>query len=729
MMRVRSDLFRTLEAGTVGLFLVQAARFLYATLYARASSADLVGRVPDPSTLAGVPGVVELATVQTEIVMLLGLLLLPLLALILGRWGLSFPFTVLFVALGRSLALQSSALQVPGAALVIGAGLLYLALTAIRRPAFFPSALLLGVAGDQLIRAAYDSYDHTWQNAYPVNLGALGTVEMGLVIALATILLIVLAIVAWFVERRAELLAAEAEETPRSPYATAERPTPRPQRRGYMSAWGGLALGGVLYLELTLFGLPNAVARWANVDYAALTPWLLGATLLPLVPEVREQARRFAGMFDSAWRGWLWMLLLGLLLVIGRRYEGILAGAVLVFAQFMVGLSLWWLVRTRETRHNLTGITILLGVIAYAALAVGDYFTYDYAYVRDMAAPYQNVSEVLRSFRGMGLGLTLIATLLLALPMILTRRGIAWSGGRALYSFFGLVLAVGVALGSGALSTRAFVRRPLDPNCLRVATLNIHGGYSQFFDPNLERVAQLIQLNGADVVLLQEVDTGRMASFGVDQALWLARQLEMEHVFFPQNEALQGLAVLSRVPIEGMEGLLLPSTGNQAAAMHVWLDPERLVADPEAAELGYLHVYNAWLGFRKVQVNGQPVPENLQDQNIQFDTLLRWVAAQHGPDWTDRIILGGTFNFGPDSPLYLKLGQSLLRDPFAGLRVEDSMTVFLVNGTAARYDYLWTANLPLNSAGIDHSPEAANTSDHRSAIVEVSRREGVQCAP
>ncbi len=728
-MRLRNDFLRTLEAGSVGLFLIQAARFLYATLYARASSADLVRRVPDPTTLGGVPGVVALNTVQTELAIAFGLLLLPLLALLLGRWGLSFPFTVLFVALGRSLALQSASLQVFGAALTVGAALLYMALTIIRRPSFFPSALLLGVAGDQLIRTAYNTYDRTWQNAYPIELGPLGTVEMGLAIATATILLIVLAMVAWFVERRAELAAAEAETPPRTPYATTDRPTPRPQQRGYMSAWGGLALGGALYLELTLFGLPNAVARWANVEYAALTPWLLGATLLPLVPEVREQARRFAGMFDSAWRGWLWMLLLGLLLVIGRRYEGVLAGAVLVFAQFMVGLSLWWLVRTREPRHNLSGITILLGVLAYAALAVGDYFTYDYAYVRDLAAPYQNVSAVLRSFRGMGLGLTLVAALLLALPMIVTRRGLAWSGGRALYSFFGLVLVFAVSFGGAALSGRGFVRRPLDPNCLRIATLNIHSGYSQFFDPSLERVARLAQLNGVDILLLQEVETGRMSSFGVDQALWLARRLEMEHVFFPQNEALQGLAVLSRVPIEGMEGLLLPSTGNQAAAMHVWLNPERLVADPLAAELGYLHVYNAWLGFRKLQANGQPVPENLQDQNVQFDTLLRWVAAQQGPEWKNRIVLGGTFNFGPDSPLYLKLGQSLLRDPFAGLRVEDSMTVFLVNGTAARYDYLWTANLPLNSAGIDHSLEAANASDHRSAIVEVSRREGVRCGP
>ncbi len=92
-------------------------------------------------------------------------------------------------------------------------------------------------------------------------------------------------------------------------------------------------------------------------------------------------------------------------------------------------------------------------------------------------------------------------------------------------------------------------------------------------------------------------------------------------------------------------------------------------------------------------------------------------------------MLGGTFNFPPNSSLYQALNNPVFTDPFAGLWIEDTMTVYLVDGTSARYDYLWTANLPLNSAGIDHSPEAANASDHRSPIVAVSRRAGVQCAP
>jgi len=285
------------------------------------------------------------------------------------------------------------------------------------------------------------------------------------------------------------------------------------------------------------------------------------------------------------------------------------------------------------------------------------------------------------------------------------------------------VLAVSV--GGANLAAGHVVQRPLNPNCLRIMSLNIHGGYSQFFDPNLDRVARLIELNGADVVLLQEVDTGRMASFGVDQVLWLARKVGMEATFYPQNEALQGLAVLSRVPIENFQGLKLPSDGNQAAVMRVELDPERLVADPLADKIGPLTIYNAWLGFRVAERDGQPIPEGEQDQNRQLRLMLNRIAGQHAQRWDeDRIAMGGTFNFGTDSPLYdsLRVDNAGIKDPHAGLRASDAMTVFLVDGTAARYDYLWTFNLPLVGADVDQSAEAANTSDHRPVIVAIKRR-------
>jgi len=724
MPQLRQDFLRTLEAGTVGLFFVQSVRFTYATLYARASSADLVNRVPDVKAIQGMPGVVELTTVQGEIAVLIGCLLLPLLSLAIHRWRWSLPFAVLLVALGRSMALQTGDLKIPAASLAVGGSLLYLALTVTRRPAFFPSAILLGVSGDQLIRSLDDTFDRSWQTDYRIDFAGRFALDMGTLVALATISLILLSMLLWYLERRSAELQRQQEG-----YA--------PPLSGQMSAWGGLALGAIFFLEFTVLGLPNAVARWSGTDYASIVPWLLGATLLPLVPEIRDQARRFAGMFDTAWRGWLWVLLLGLLLVVGRRYDGVLAGVSLVAAQFLVGLTLWWLFDTGIQRRNLTGITILLSAIGFGALAVGDYFTYDYAYVRDLAAPYQNVDEFLRSFRGMGLGLALIAVLLLSIPMILARRPIPWRGSRTSYTFFGLLLVVVASYAGAAAATGHVVRRPVSPDCLRVATFNVHGGYSQFFDPNLERVAQLVELNGIDILLLQEVDTGRMASFGIDQVLWLSRRLHMEAAYYPQNEALQGVAVLSRVPIKEVRGLKLPSDGNQAAVMQVVLDPEQLVADPLGNEIGNLYVYNAWLSFRVVERDGQPIPEGEQDQNRQYRRMLDWIAAWHNPAWSDRIIVGGTFNFGPDSPLYTGpqsplyagLGNPALQDPVASLQVEDAMTVYLVDGTAARFDYLWTYNLPLIGAMVDQSLEAALASDHRPAIVAINRRPGVSCTP
>lgn len=717
MQRLRRDFFRTLEAGLAGLFLIQSIRFLYATLYARASSADLVGRVPDESAIDGLPGVVEMATVQTELVIVAVLALLPLLAIILGRWRISFPLTVLLMALGRSVALQIADFTVPAAGLVAGAGLLYLTLTVIRRPEFFPPMLLLGFTAEQLIRAFDNTRDPTWQGDYVLTIGQ-AEIEMSLLIPLVSIVFILLSILLVYFEHRYEQHRREVEE---------DDYTPPP--RGVMNLWGGLALGGILFLELTILALPNVIARWSGLDYAGIVPWLLAATVLPLVPEVREFGRRFAGMFDSAWRGWLWMLLLGLTLVVGRRYDGVLAGVSLVTAQFLVGMTLWWLIQVGQPRVNLSALATIFGVIVFLLLAAGDYFTYDYAYVRDLQPPYENVDDVLRAFRDMGLGLALAAALLASIPIIVARKRIPWQGGPILATLVTLLLVIGVALAGVSAATDHTIRRSANPNCLRVVTYNIHGGYSQFFDPNLPKVAEILYLNGADIALLQEVDTGRMASYGVDQVLWLARELDMEAAFFPQNEALQGLAVLSRVPIEDVEGLLLPSQGAQAAVQHVTLAPEKLVADPQAANLGDLHVYNAWLGFRVAERDGQPVPEGEQDQNRQMEAMLNWIAAERGPDWTERIILGGTFNHGPDSPLYQRLRMANLSnpaiiDPVADIQAEDAKTLYLVDGTSARYDYLWIFNLTPNGVLIDNSPLAQNTSDHRSIVVGIHRRMG-----
>ena len=65
-MQIRRDFLRSLEAIIVGIFLVQTVRYLYAALYADVSSADLVQRVPDRTTIENVLGYVDPATVRTD---------------------------------------------------------------------------------------------------------------------------------------------------------------------------------------------------------------------------------------------------------------------------------------------------------------------------------------------------------------------------------------------------------------------------------------------------------------------------------------------------------------------------------------------------------------------------------------------------------------------------------------------------------------------------------------
>lgn len=701
---LRREFLKALEASLVGFFFVQTIRFLYAELYARVSSADLVRRV-NYEAVKNLPGVVRPSEVQIEIYAVAAILLAPLLALVVMRLRWSLPFAVALCAVGRSLAMQLPENAVLAAAVTVAAGFLYMTLIIIRRPAMFPVMLVMGVATDQFIRALNGTADPTFDENHEFVLFGSPEIPMIWAIAALTLFMLLLTALTTFIE---------GEEAKLPGY---EKPIP-----GALSGWGALSFGGILYLEFVVLGLPNVVARWAKVDYYWILPLIMLATLLPLVPEVRAQAGRFISIFDAAYRGWLWALMLALMLIIGRRFEGAIAAAVLSLAQLFTLLTLWWLVQQKKEhrRVNPTPILILVSALIFILLSIGDYFTYDYAYVRDISPPFSVTESLLRGMRGMGLPLAVAAAILACLPMILERQLIPWREGRLvqtlLTSFFVLVVTVG--------ATRAAVpnpvRRPLNPTCLRVATFNIHGGYTQYFAPNLTRVAETITSSGADVVLLQEIETGRLSSGGIDQALWLADELNMNVTFYPQNEDIQGIAILSRLDVTSAEGAALTSEGPQAAVQYV-----RYRLDPQTD----LHVYNMWLGFRVAERDGQPVPDEQQDQNIQMNEVYNLVARNHfvnrAEPTQDRVILGGTFNFGEESPLYELWKGTVFQDPFTTLFRENRNTLFLVDGTTARYDYLWLLNLEATGIGID---QANLASDHRPSIVEASWIPGQGCS-
>ncbi len=298
--------------------------------------------------------------------------------------------------------------------------------------------------------------------------------------------------------------------------------------------------------------------------------------------------------------------------------------------------------------------------------------------------------------------------------MILERQSIPWRQGRVIETLLSLVLVLVVTVSATRAAVPEPVRRPATPDCLRVLSLNINGGYTQFFASNLERVADTILRSGADVALLQEVDTGRLTSGSIDQAFWLANRLNMHATFFPLNEELQGLLVLSRLDPHQTEGALLTSpNGAQAGVQYLTYRLD---------EAGDLHVYNVWLGFQVADI-----PLEQQDQFIQQEEVYRLVAANHfGPDadQADRVVLGGSFKYGEDNPLYDRWAETVLIDPFVGLFEERRNTVFTVDGESARWDYIWLSNLVPSGISID---QGNAVSDYRPSLVAVGRQTGQGC--
>jgi endonuclease/exonuclease/phosphatase family metal-dependent hydrolase len=618
------------------------------------------------------------------------MLILPIAAVLIGHIRLFIPLAVIGVAVGRALMPAASALTtMSAAALTVGAGLLYIALIVRHRANALPYFFLLGFAADQIFRAVGNTFDPSWSPTY-----ADVQLRLSVVVILFSMILV------FWESRRARLTDEEVD------------PSAMPDT-GLLPFWSAIGLGATLFLEISLLALPNAIAGRGGLDYTLIAPFLLVATLLPILPFVRGRARATVSLFDGGARGWLWLLLTVLAIILALRVPG--AGGVLVVAQFFISMSWWWLTRPKAQRErNYAGLWLLFTILVFGALVVADNFTYEYAFVRNLGGDFRFLNDIvpplLRGFRGLGLGVILLATFLTLLPMLQTRRRIPWGGGSMTGNIFGLLIIAGAAAGITYAVQPPVVEAVRNVDEIRVATYNIHSGFSEFYAYDLEAVARTIQQSGANVILLQEIEAGRMTSFGVDQPLWLARRLRMDRRFFPTNEGLQGLAVLSNIPIAFDDGTLLSSLGAQTGVQRVQITPEANVV---------ITVYNTWLSPLL------EIPENQddddtaaqeQDQQRQLNQLFGVVATHHPNGVLGRTVIGGTFNNVPDSDLLQQMRIAGFQDPFAGYPIELGATFVRVGLPRARFDYLWLRNLPAGGVGVVESV----ASDHRLAMTGVT---------
>jgi endonuclease/exonuclease/phosphatase family metal-dependent hydrolase/uncharacterized membrane protein YidH (DUF202 family) len=318
---------------------------------------------------------------------------------------------------------------------------------------------------------------------------------------------------------------------------------------------------------------------------------------------------------------------------------------------------------------------LALGGVAFLILSFAYAFAFTYPYTLDL-------------FHKMGLPIILVAGLLAALPGLRSPRteeavSLPSRASRfAKWAIGGVLVLVVVVMVWPA-------QRPLDSGkSLRFASYNIHYGYDTDWHLSLEAQAQAIEASSADVVMLQEVDTGRPTSYMIDDALWLAHRLGMEAVYLPALEHLTGIGLLSRHPILDSDTRLLPSELEQTGIIWAELD---VGGTP-------VNVFAIWLGLE---------PE---ERARQIDAALPFIAAHPGP-----AAFGGDFNATPDSPVYARIAGAGFVDPFVALGLGSPPTDPAIRPTK-RIDFVWLRDLrPVDARVLD-----STASDHRLVVVEAA---------
>ncbi|MQA27654.1 MAG: metal-dependent hydrolase [Micromonosporaceae bacterium] len=263
-------------------------------------------------------------------------------------------------------------------------------------------------------------------------------------------------------------------------------------------------------------------------------------------------------------------------------------------------------------------------------------------------------------------------------------------------------MAAGLLAGASGPAAAAPDSPQAPERPLRVMCFNIHHGVGVDGRLDLERIAQLVEQQEAEVVGLQEVDRHFSSrSDFVDQAQWLARRLQM-HVVYGANLSyapLQpgaprreyGTAVLSRHPILEWSNTFLPMR-------------------PGAEQRGLLHAL--------VTVRGVPV--RIYNTHLQHTSTAERMAQvtrirELIGDPDESVILVGDLNATPEAPEIIEITKDL-SDTWLDAGVGPGHT-YDAESPHARIDYVLSSDdVVARSAAVI----ASESSDHLPVVVDVA---------
>jgi endonuclease/exonuclease/phosphatase family metal-dependent hydrolase len=518
-----------------------------------------------------------------------------------------------------------------GAVLVAAAGLSFLAVELAREPASW-RAVLWALIGEQTLRLLGDTFDLSLQPG-----------------SLLWVVVLALALAFWI--------------------AFFQKPAAKEDAQPLRLPWtAGLALGGYLFLQVSLLSLPSAIARWSGVSYAPVALLTVLATAIPLFLPTRVvqiPRRSYLGLG----------VLLGVALLVGYFLQGAAAAGCLLLAQIVAGVTFSGMCQSREGDPGNAALPLAAGLSLFLVLNFMNAFAFTYPYT-------------LPFMRGLGWLVYLVAGIALSGAGLATTRPVGVVPDSFTTMRARLVPLVVILLAC-IWSVRPMDVEPFpEGQALRFASWNIHYGYDDVWHTTLPEQMRAIKEAGVDVIALQEVDTGRMTSYSVDNAYYLGRRLGMQVAYLPAVEHLTGIAVLYKGAPAQVETRLLPSLQEQTGIIRVYLQTPG----------GETQAHGIWLGLSS------------EDTQAQMQSALDFIGQG------TRATFAGDFNSHDGEPEVQAVLASGFADPFTLLGFDPIPPTDPAIEPEKRIDYVFVRDLVPTQAWVADSL----ASDHRMVVVELA---------
>ena len=500
--------------------------------------------------------------------------------------------------------------------------------------------LLFGLALDTAIKGGLGTVDASWQAGAWVGL-------IGVGVALA-------------------LLALTHRETLRHSAEVHVLPTTR-------SALPLLAVGPFLFLELLLF--QNVAQQTALIEWSqpAVLAWILLANVIGIAMAVIVTGRHTP---------WPVIVAAGLVLAaaVGAEYSGWQAAGSLLVGHLLAVTLVSRAIDGRPMPADAWGLSALWTGAVGLLLFLGLSFLYYAGYDLDLG--------IERSY------LPLAAVALIGLPVLA-----AWRTQAPVLEWNPLAIALPLILFISPLAlfiawSPQHSGGP-EGHPLRVMSYNIHQGFGTDGNLSMEALALAMEAESPDIIALQEVSRGWMINGSVDTLEWLSQRLDMPYVWGPAADSTWGNAVLTRLPITGVEHHQMPN--NDELLMDrgfLWMELDTGLDTRLRVIATHFH---------------HPTNDGHLRLPQSFAVLKRWNGEP-------RTVLIGDFNGLPGSPEIEALTQAGFKDAFVEAGVPGPGFTFASDDLYERIDYVFvTPDLTAR----DYSAQVSQASDHLPVAVTV----------